>query len=288
MISETKKRLFIIPLIVCICSLSMFIIILRLGWMSGATIIDSGFCELPSGKLIKEPINTWSNFGFILVGLMIAWHMMCGSFNANNNFFTRKPFISILFSSLVVCLGPCSMAKHASNTQIGGELDMVSMNLLCAFLIAYGTQRFFYMGIVYFISVFVLGAIVCEWISQLQHYIPIVKSPNNLIFAVFVILSIIMEVLIILLQQSNIQKRWGVWCLATFAISFLIWNLSITGAPLCNPQSWFQGHALWHILDAVALFFLFRFYVSEHNGRSNDDRATLTNECDYEDGLTIA
>jgi hypothetical protein len=28
----------------------------------------------------------------------------------------------------------------------------------------------------------------------------------------------------------------------------------------CDPESWLQGHALWHVLSALALAALFRFY----------------------------
>ena len=32
----------------------------------------------------------------------------------------------------------------------------------------------------------------------------------------------------------------------------------------CDPDSWLQGHAAWHLLGAVAAYFLFRLYESEH------------------------
>jgi hypothetical protein len=255
--------------------------------MGRVTKTDGGFCEMSTEGLIKEPLNTWSSFSFILVGLLIAWKVMCGSFKNNANLFTKRDFMPIFFSSLVVCLGPCSMAKHASHTGIGDELDMLSMYLICGFMIAYGTQRFFHLGVVYFTNVFVLVIGVCEWISHIRGHIPIVGSPDNLIFAVFITLSVLIEVLILFVQQKNMRKRWGILSLVTLMTAFLIWNFSTTGAPLCNPRSLIQGHALWHLLDALALFFLFRFYVSEQNSESHSDQINLINECHYKDELTI-
>jgi hypothetical protein len=48
--------------------------------------------------------------------------------------------------------------------------------------------------------------------------------------------------------------------------TLVIWNISQTGTSLCDPYSPLQGHAIWHILDAVAAFCLFMYYASEHTG----------------------
>ena len=47
-------------------------------------------------------------------------------------------------------------------------------------------------------------------------------------------------------------------------LAFVIWNVSLTGCPLCDPYSVIQGHAVWHLLCAVSLYCLFRYYVSEN------------------------
>lgn len=37
------------------------------------------------------------------------------------------------------------------------------------------------------------------------------------------------------------------------ALGALIGTLSRTGWPLCDPDSWWQGHGVWHVLSATAL-----------------------------------
>ena len=44
------------------------------------------------------------------------------------------------------------------------------------------------------------------------------------------------------------------------ALAFVIWNLA--QGPWCDPTSWLQGHAAWHLLCAVAAYLLFRLYCS--------------------------
>lgn len=41
--------------------------------------------------------------------------------------------------------------------------------------------------------------------------------------------------------------------LACLALGSVVFALSRTGGPLCDPESPFQGHALWHALTAAAL-----------------------------------
>ncbi len=41
--------------------------------------------------------------------------------------------------------------------------------------------------------------------------------------------------------------------LASFILGAVAFAPSRTGGPLCDPDSWFQGHGVWHVLTAVAL-----------------------------------
>ena len=264
---ESKRNLFLllIPLIVCIITLSLFLIYLQVYWTSNPVREKGGYCEISTAPWFIEPINTWSNLGFVVIGLITAWQLMWGSFKDNVNVLTRSNFMSIFFSSLVIILGPASMVMHATFTHFGIELDLLSEYLICAFLVSYSTRRFFYMGTKYFVGIFLLIIAVCELLSRCSIQIPVLGGPANLLVAVFIILCVVIELLIVFVRRSKIQKRWGIISMITFVIAFVFWNLSKNGDLLCYPSSWFQGHALWHLLDALALYFLFRYYISENN-----------------------
>jgi len=45
--------------------------------------------------------------------------------------------------------------------------------------------------------------------------------------------------------------------LGSILTAFAIWNA--TKQRLCDPHSLVQGHATWHILCAVAAYFLYRY-----------------------------
>lgn len=263
--SEKNLTLFIIPLVVYLTTMSLLLIYVQLRWATNTEQKQGGYCEIHHEGLFLEPINTWSNLGFIIVGLIIAWQMMCGTFKMNVNVLTQSDFMSVFFPSLVVFLGPGSMMMHATYTRLGYEFDVLSEYLLCAFLVAYSTQRLFHAGVKYFVGIFLLIIAVCESVSRWNIYLPVIGGIPNILVAVFLLLFAIPEIFIVFVRHSNIRKRWILACCITFVAAFLIWYFSDTGRPLCSPTSWFQGHALWHLLDALALYFLFRYFISENN-----------------------
>jgi hypothetical protein len=51
-------------------------------------------------------------------------------------------------------------------------------------------------------------------------------------------------------------------------LAFILWVLDITKT-LCLPHSWLQGHALWHLLCAIAAGSLYLYYRTEEVAESN-------------------
>ncbi|CAF0798204.1 unnamed protein product [Adineta ricciae] len=264
---QYKKNylIFGVPLFVAICTISIFLAATGFGWTRCMKKKTSAYCERAHEGWINEPANTWSALGFVVVGLIIAGEMQWGSRRENSNVLTNSDFMIIFFSSLVVCLGPGSMVMHSSCTNLGGELDHLSMSFVCSFLFAYSIQRFFCLNLTHFLLIFLLILGISEISVQIPGEVPIFGTIGNLVFAIFIVLIIINEILIIFYQHSNIRKRWGIATLVAFSMSFLIWNFSKDNGLLCDPDSLIQGHAAWHLLDALALYFLFRYYVSENN-----------------------
>lgn len=258
--------MFIIPLIVAIISFGGLMLVVFNGWFGPSQNVGGNFCEVSDG-LIKQRANTWSNLGFICAGLTIGWLMMRGRFAEYHNAFTSSNFTPIFFASLAVFLGPASMAMHATLTQIGGDLDMLSMYLVAAFMTGYAMQRFFRWGALQFTVVFVLVILLCEWAGTFHQHIFLVHYAGNAAFGFFIILASVFEMMNTYIRKFTIEKRWGYYALGSLITAFIIWNFWTNDSPLCDPKSWIQGHAIWHLLDALAVFFLFRFYVSEQSER---------------------
>ena len=94
----------------------------------GAGLIGeaSRWCERVSGGLFREPLNTLSNLGFMVVGLYMFW-IICNDRQDSTNPFIGITPISLLYASVVIFLGPGSMLMHGTNTEWGGWADNLSM-----------------------------------------------------------------------------------------------------------------------------------------------------------------
>jgi hypothetical protein len=57
----------------------------------------------------------------------------------------------------------------------------------------------------------------------------------------------------------------------SFLLAYAIWQTGKAGQPWCHPDSLIQGHAIWHLLGAVATWSFFRFLRSERKLPSPHD-----------------
>ena len=86
----------------------------------------SRWCERVSDGWFREPVNTLSNFGFVIIGLIIFW-IISNESTSENNLFFGVTGITLIYATAAVYLGPGSMLMHATNTEWGGWADNLSM-----------------------------------------------------------------------------------------------------------------------------------------------------------------
>ena len=58
---------------------------------------------------------------------------------------------------------------------------------------------------------------------------------------------------VVIVRQQSATTGWALLLLTTGAI---VGRLSATGGPWCRPESWLQGHGLWHLAAAASLVFI--------------------------------
>ncbi len=89
----------------------------------------SRWCERVSGGVLREPVNTLGNLGFVIAGLAMFFVLgrdIIRGRSRHNRFIGRQP-VALLYASAALFLGPGSMAMHGSHTRAGAWLDNVSM-----------------------------------------------------------------------------------------------------------------------------------------------------------------
>lgn len=66
------------------------------------------------------------------------------------------------------------------------------------------------------------------------------------------LVGILIASVVVCLRSRRPLVRVQRFAIVTGAVAFGIYWLSRRGGPLCDPDSWLQGHAAWHVLAAVA------------------------------------
>lgn len=261
---ESRKNIFWIPLSIAIVSLIVFTLAIVFHWMGEAEGVGGGFCEAGHEGLIKQPVNTFSNFGFIIVGIIIAWSQAKGRFAQNNNLITKGLFFASFYATLSILLGPGSMAMHATTTRVGGFLDMLSMYLVASFIFSYALTRLFQWKSIGFTVMFLFAMGAQLYAHTLPYKVPFVGFIGSFAFGVFLIITSIIELFSYFIRKVEIDVRFGIAAILAMCLAFFIWNLSLSDSPFCDPSSLIQGHGIWHLLNALSIYFLYRFYVSEN------------------------
>lgn len=257
---RADARPLVIAVTVAVASLGLLAAALVFGWLGPDVGRGASFCEAAHDALVRQPANTFSNLGFVIAGLAIAWHVSrrgSGAMGAS---------LGTAYAVLVVLLGPGSAAMHASQSALGGHLDVYSMYLLASFVAAYAATRLLSLSNAGFARLFVALLVVCTAAEFTAVDVPVLMTAGNALFAVLLLAGLVMEVVLRVRGVSQLDLSWGIGSVATLLVAFAIWSAGKDDGPLCEPHSLLQPHAVWHLLDALAAWLLFRFYASTRPG----------------------
>ncbi len=251
-------------------SLGLLALAVGFGWLGPDVDRGAVFCELSDGVL-EQPVNTLSNLGFVVAGLAIA--VRAGRPGGlGRSTMSRMPGLATAYACLVVLLGPGSMAMHATESALGGHLDVLSMYLVAAFAASYAAMRRWRRGPVLLAMAYVAAVATCELAGTYGGHIPVVDFAGNLAFGAFLLVALVLERQHARRNAVTLDLRWLLAAVAALAVAFAVWNTAKTGAFGCFPHSVYQGHGVWHLLCAVSAYCLFRLYVSEEPLSSLPDR----------------
>ena len=236
-------------------STGLLVLAVALGWLGPDIGRGAEFCEVSDGP-VRQPVNAFSNLGFVAAGLLVAWR--AGQQGTLGGTLTRP--VATAYACLVVLLGPASAAMHATESSVGGRLDLLSMYLVSSFAAAYALARTVGRGPVFLGQVFLLLVAACQLVGLYDGDVPVVLRAGNLAFGLLLVTAIVLEVR---LHRSDLRADlWiGASALLVMVVAFVIWNLGQHG--WCDPHSVLQAHGAWHLLGAVAAYLLFRYWASE-------------------------
>jgi len=245
----TSRRPVALAALTAVLSLTLLTLAVRFGWLGPDVDRGADFCEAAAGR-IRQPVNTLSNLGFVVAGLAVAREAW------------RLPGIATAYACLVVLLGPASMAMHATESSLGGLLDLLSMYLVAGFAVAYAAMRVARRGRGFMAVVFAACVAGCLVVEAVGGEVPVVMHAGNLAFGALLLTALVLERRLLLRGQERLDRRWILAAAGSLLVAFAVWSTAKDGSSLCWPGSVYQGHGVWHLLCAVSAYCLFRFYAS--------------------------
>lgn len=259
--AERDLKPFAVALATAAVSMALVLGAARWGWLGPDVGRGDGFCEAARGAWILQPVNSWSNLGFVVAGLMVAWY--AGERLRLGLTMGAHPGLATAYAVLVVLLGPGSMAMHATQSDLGGHLDLLSMFLVSGFALAYALMRFLRRGPGLLAVAFVL-AVGAGMVVYLQGgTVPVLGHIGNAVFGVELAIAVGLEVALVRRRVPRQDVAFGAASVAVLATAFAIWTTGKNDHPWCDPTSLLQAHGIWHVLCAVSAYLLFRHYAAE-------------------------
>ncbi len=197
------------------------------------------FCERQLCGIIVEPANTWSNIGYLIVAIMIFNSRHTGT-RARGRFF---------WTTIALFIG--STLFHLSGTWWGKFLDVGAMFCLSMAILTTSLERRYkigrHTGIIIFISGIILSLIYLYFVQK-----------GLFLFGTQLAVSTILE-------RRNAKRFWK--SLVSFGVAFLFWIMDVKRI-WCDPDNHLiNGHAVWHLFAALAIWLFFSSYQSKDESR---------------------
>ena len=206
------------------------------------------WCEETLCQWVSEPANTWSNLGYIIVGVFIIYLANKHKHNSNLK----------QFGPIVIFMGAMSLFYHQSNFYGSQILDFVGMFFFVGWAIG---QNLIRLGKLKFAQLkwFNLSLASVYLVAMHAMYISEIK------FQVIVLISgfIILATELMARKIAPIKYGWFVTTIATLIVAFGF-SISDGSRFWCNPthHGWFsQGHAVWHWVAALGMFTIYKHYT---------------------------
>ncbi|HSD82293.1 MAG TPA: ceramidase domain-containing protein [Anaerolineae bacterium] len=273
-------------------------------WRPATCLPDACFCEALGDGFIRQPIDTWSNLAFVLVGVLIVEDVCAASRRMNSaagveNTLKRvstrficqtsisieaqradtrnsrqPPVYGLTYACAAILIGLGSWFYHASLTFVGQWFDVMGMYLLGTFMVLYNVARLRPLSN----RAFVIG--YAAFNLALGVSLIIVPELRRYLFGGLLVMTIVLEGLLRQRRRNRVSpgERGGKGESRNpvsdgggyFVAALLIYVLAQIIWTLdlnhivCHPHGLLQGHAIWHVLTALSAGLLYLYYRSEH------------------------
>lgn len=224
-------------------------------WQQASSMPDNAFNETIHDGYLRQPWNTFSSLFYSFVGAYIICLPVSKKHTKKSIKIGENKTIKFIYGLSLIITGLGSAFLHMSLTFVGQTTDVIGMYLISMFIISYAVLRNREVSEKHFLILMVLSNIIL--------LIPLILSPfiRRNLFAAFIVIGLILEYK---LNKNNKGNRSDllIACAGIMAFGFIFWILDNMRL-FFDPNSWLQGHVIWHLCGAVSAGLLYYYYNKE-------------------------
>jgi hypothetical protein len=230
--------------------------------------IRTFFCERTLwDRIVRQPINTFSNFIYWMVALAVlrrGWKDQ--RVQKRYNLVSANPFYSITFGLIMFYIFCASTFFHSSLIHIASKLDFSAVYSLSLFPLMYYTHRVWLLlegvdshqrhpqstrtVVIVFSILYVL----------LTFFLP--DGVENYTVLGIIIVLIVFGILVESKDPGRTNRRYLIVSSASILVAVLWFAMDVYKV-LCNPDSLIQPHSLWHLFGGISSFYFYMYIRSE-------------------------
>jgi hypothetical protein len=250
--------------------------------------IEVWFCEKTDLKnLIRQPVNTFTNITYLVNAVFFTVKGIQDYRRREPyNLITANSFYSFTLGAVSLYTFIGSTFFHASLIMFASKIDFSAVYSVSLYPLMYFTHRIWLLltkrdskvkhlkGMLLLIAVFTLIYITLTSFVSLKYVHEFVLF--------FIILTAIFGVVLEKADRAKSNKLY-LWLTIIFiSIAIIFFKLDIEKI-LCNPDSFFQPHSIWHICNGCAVFYFYLYIRSEHYNSAHDKEVNALKQHFLED-----
>ena len=239
--------------------------------------IGTDFCEFTDmNKLIRQPVNTVTNFVYLVIAIY------CFSKGMEDikkkrafNLITANRFYSFTLAAVLLYTFIGSTLFHSSLIDLCSKIDFSAVYSISLFPAMYFTHRVILTvqglptntprskGRILMIAIFsIIYGLLAFFVNGDDIVAPIVA---------FIILLIISTGIYLERKQpGRTNKDYLIACIASITIAGILFIFDVNKI-FCSDMGRISPHSLWHIFNGMAIFFFYLYIRSEGYNETHDE-----------------
>lgn len=248
-------------------------------WNQFTTLHDINvwFCEYTDmKKLIRQPINTFTNFVYLVNAIFFISKGISDAKNPKSfNLITANPFYSIVLGVISLYTFAASTFFHSSLIEFASDLDFSAVYSISLFPLMYFSHRYILLKLKkpsnikhphetrILVLIFSIIYLLLTFVISMHYVHPIVLS--------FIISIGILGYLLEKADPHKTNKAYLFFTILFISIAVVCFKLD-TMKIGCNPDSFLQPHSIWHLCNGLAVFYIYLYFRSENYQAGKDEK----------------